>query len=51
VELDEFKFALNFLILFVSRQKEQKDMDELIDNLNDLQVEVDGDEVVKVFCE
>jgi len=28
-----------------------EDVDELIVNLNDLQVEVDGDEVVKVFCE
>jgi hypothetical protein len=27
------------------------DLDELIVNLNDLQVEVDGDEVVRVFCE
>jgi hypothetical protein len=27
------------------------DLDELIINLNDLQVDVDGDEVVKVFCE
>jgi len=28
-----------------------EDLDELIVNLNDLQVEVDGDEVVRVFCE
>ena len=28
-----------------------QDLDELIVNLNDLQVEVDGDEVVRVFCE
>jgi len=28
-----------------------EDLDELILNLNDLQVDVDGDEVVKVFCE
>jgi hypothetical protein len=28
-----------------------EDLDELILNLNDLQVEVDGDEVVRVFCE
>ena len=28
-----------------------QDLDELIINLNDLQVEVDGDEVVRVFCE
>ena len=28
-----------------------EDLDELIINLNDLQVEVDGDEVVRVFCE
>ena len=27
------------------------DLDELIVNLNDLQVEVDGDDIVKVFCE
>jgi hypothetical protein len=27
------------------------DLDELIINLNDLQVEVDGDEVVRVYCE
>jgi hypothetical protein len=28
-----------------------EDLDELIMNLNDLQVEVDGDETVRVFCE
>ena len=28
-----------------------EDLDELILNLNDLQVEVDGEEVVRVFCE
>jgi len=28
-----------------------EDLDELIINLNDLHVEVDGDEVVRVFCE
>jgi hypothetical protein len=28
-----------------------QDLEELIRNLNDLQVEVDGDEVVRVFCE
>ncbi len=28
-----------------------EDLDELILNLNDLQIEVDGDEVVRVFCE
>jgi hypothetical protein len=28
-----------------------EDLDELIVNLNDLQIDVDGDEVVKVFCE
>lgn len=28
-----------------------EDLDELIVNLNDLQVEVDGDEVVRIFCE
>ena len=27
------------------------DLEELIVNLNDLQVDVDGEEVVKVFCE
>jgi predicted RNA-binding protein associated with RNAse of E/G family len=27
------------------------DLDGLIINLNDLQVDVDGDEVVKIFCE
>jgi hypothetical protein len=27
------------------------DVDELIVNLNDLQVEVDGEEIVKVYCE
>jgi polyhydroxyalkanoate synthesis regulator phasin len=27
------------------------DLDELIVNLNDLQVDVDGEEVVKVYCE
>jgi hypothetical protein len=27
------------------------DLDELIVNLNDLQVEVDGNEVVRIFCE
>lgn len=28
-----------------------EDLDELILNINDLQVEVDGDEVVKIYCE
>jgi predicted RNA-binding protein associated with RNAse of E/G family len=28
-----------------------QDLEELIMNLNDLQVEVDGDETVRVFCE
>jgi len=28
-----------------------EDLDELIINLNDLQVEVDGDEVVRIYCE
>lgn len=28
-----------------------EDLDELIVNLNDLQVDVDGEEVVKVYCE
>ena len=28
-----------------------EDLDELLVNLNDLQIDVDGDEVVKVFCE
>ena len=28
-----------------------QDLDELIVNLNDLQVEVDGDEVVRIYCE
>ena len=28
-----------------------EDLDELILNLNDLQVDVDGNEVVRVFCE
>ena len=28
-----------------------EDLDELIVNLNDLQVEVDGEDVVRVFCE
>ena len=28
-----------------------EDLDELLENLNDLQVDVDGDEVVRVFCE
>ena len=28
-----------------------KDVDELIVNLNDLQIDVDGDEIVKIFCE
>ena len=28
-----------------------QDLDELIINLNDLQVEVDGNDVVRVFCE
>lgn len=28
-----------------------QDVDELIMNLNDLQVDVDGDETVRVFCE
>ena len=28
-----------------------EDLEELIVNLNDLQIDVDGDEVVKVFCE
>jgi hypothetical protein len=28
-----------------------QDLEELIVNLNDLQIDVDGDEVVKVFCE
>ena len=27
------------------------DLDELIVNLNDLQVEVDGDEIVRIYCE
>ena len=28
-----------------------EDLEELIVNLNDLQVDVDGDEIVRVFCE
>ena len=28
-----------------------EDLDELIVNLNDLQIDVDGDEMVKVYCE
>jgi hypothetical protein len=28
-----------------------EDLDELIENLNDLQVDVDGNDVVRVFCE
>jgi len=28
-----------------------EDLDELIINLNDLQVEVDGEDIVKVYCE
>ena len=27
------------------------DVDDLIANLNDLQVEVDGEEIVKIYCE
>jgi hypothetical protein len=29
----------------------EHDLSELIENLNDLQVDVDGDETVRVFCE
>lgn len=28
-----------------------EDLEELVENLNDLQVEVDGDERIRVFCE
>ena len=29
----------------------QEDLEELIVNLNELEVEVEGDEIIKVYCE
>jgi hypothetical protein len=29
----------------------QEDLDELIENLNDLTVDVEGEESVRIFCE
>jgi hypothetical protein len=33
------------------RNLKPEDLEELIENLNDLEVEVDGEEVVRVYCE